>query len=599
MIEPRQTLAGGRRAEADQMSSTITPSLETNMKSLRCCLLVGLMTVTSVARLPADTPAEALTKIPGNAISFICIPDPVGLDADIQSTLNKLGVAAMVPLPGGSVLKLLKMRVPAMENMADDHSFAIAMLPGEEIEDLKETQLILLPASDPESMLEAMDAELGDDEVWSVNVFGKDAFAMVRKNYVVIAKSEGMLSRADEADGAIADVLSETVAGQLSDLDVIVGFNAGDLANQIKPLLKEKFYPMLDAQAKTEMEKKSTEINKRQIDRLVDGLELIVVGLRIEDQALALRMTGKCKKGSDLDKSVYLSTTGESLLTGLPKEAMALAMGQIMDKKQAQVQVDSLREMMEILRESDDIDTAKLDRLEKTLETWMMQSGGYAMSIVPLESDGHGVLGMTMVVNCDDSAAWLASMQDVVTQLKELAPELDENVAQYADAISLEDEGDGVMSLSMDLSEIGDEDSVEMAENILGAPMAISIRVAGDDRVVFSLGGGERRAESVVEAVERTGSSAERADFEQKLNDLLPLERNSTTYLFVDQCVELARGIMAAIDEEDLPFATPDANTPIAVTSTGGDDWWTVELILPMEVIEAGRDIGLTMMGQR
>lgn len=568
------------------------------MKSFRCCLLVGLMVVISVGRLPADTPTEALATIPGNTVTFVCIPDPEGLDADIKATLNRLGVAAMLPLPEGSALQLLKLRVPALENMEDDQSFTIAMLPADDLEDLQESQVILLPSSDPEGMLEAMNGELQDDDTWSVNVFGQDAVAMVRDDYVVVAKSDDVLTQVAEAKDTLSDVLSGTVASQMSELDLIIGFNAGDLADQIRPMLEENFYPMLEAQADTEMDKKSLEINKRQIERFVDGMESMVVGLRIEDDAVALRVTGKCKTGSELDESIHLSTTNESLLGSLPDEATALSMGQFMDKKQAQVQVNSIHEMLEIFRAADEVDTSKLDRLEKTLESWMMQSGSYEMSIVPLDSDGEGVLGMTLVVNCDDSAAWIDAMKDWVEQLKELVPELDEDAAEYVEAISLNDEGDSVTSLSIDLSEMDDEDAVEMAENILGTPMAILIRAAGDKRVVFSLGGGESRSKTVSAAVEQAGSSARTAAFEQKLADFLPEERNSTTYLFLDQCIEVARGIMAAIDEEDLPFATPNVETPIAVTSTGGDDWWTVELILPMEVIEAGRDIGLTMMGR-
>ena len=55
---------------------------------------------------------------------------------------------------------------------------------------------------------------------------------------------------------------------------------------------------------------------------------------------------------------------------------------------------------------------------------------------------------------------------------------------------------------------------------------------------------------------------------------------------------------MVAMDEEDLPFATPQVETPIAVTGTGGENWWRADLVVPMEVIAAGRDIAMTMMGQ-
>ena len=345
------------------------------------------------------------------------------------------------------------------------------------------------------------------------------------------------------------------------------------------------------------MQKQSVELNKQQIKMLIEGMETMIIGLRLEESGLALRFAGSVKPGSELAKSTHMKVTDESILKGLPVERWAIVSGQVADETQMQAQVDNLEPMFEVYKSADGVDPKKLASLQDSLKKWLLGSRGYQLSVSPLDEDGNGVVGVSGVAKCQDSREWLRLTEETVRLGKELASTADGEAADFFNAFRVSS-SDGVVAMEIDLSQIDeiDEDRQEMIANVIGSDTTLRMKAVGPDRVLMSFGGGATRLASLEKGMKENGQNE--SAWMKEIDEFLPATRNSVTYVFVDRSIELVRRVLVAMDEEDLPFATPQIETPVAVAGTGGENWWRADIVVPMDVIAAGRDIAMTMMGQ-
>jgi hypothetical protein len=388
------------------------------------------------------------------------------------------------------------------------------------------------------------------------------------------------------------------VAG-LDQMDIVVGVNIDKLSTIVGSMLQDKFAELLELQAESELDKKSAELQKKQIERLMDGMRTMVIGLRIEDDGIMLHMAGSVKEGSELSESVHMPVTANSLLNGLPKENWAMAIGQLADEKQMRNQNKSLDEMFEVYQATEGIDKEELGRLRKKVETLTLMYRGYRGAVVPLET-ADGVVGVHMIADFEDSNQALTLTKEIFELGKVLVGDVDEKIATIFEAVEFESDGDvSVLNVNLEKIEQIDEDQLEMIEAVIGPEVAIRMLKLDDKRVLMSFGGGQDRLQKLAKDSADPVISREKHAGLEPLSAFLPAERNSVTYIFVAQMIELGRAVLNALDEDDLPFPTPEVTVPVAVTATGGENWWSVDAVIPMEVIKAGRDIGMTMLGRR
>ena len=532
--------------------------------------------------------AEVLTSVPGEAVGFVCIPDPGELDADVKSAIESLGFGGMVPLPDNSMLTMAQAQLPALKGLDREQPMIVAIMPGDDVENMDDTQVVMIPTKDPEAMLKDLNGSESGDH-WTINIMGKSLVADAESNYVLIADRAEILDQVEASEGTMDKLLSSDVAGGMADLDVVIGLNVQALSSLITPWLEANLYPMLDAQASSDLEKDQMALQKKQIAKLLNGLNSMLIGIRMEDNALALRVVLGAKDGSELAKSMHVAVSSDSMLDGLPGGDWVLAGGQVMDLAQAKVQATNLDEMFSAYENAEGVDAAAMADLKSSLSRWMEISRGYRMSVSAAEG-GDGVIAATMIAKAENSEEWLKLTKQSFDKAKALLDGLGDDLSEILDTMSMAD-ADGGLNLKIDLSGLSklDEDELEMIENIVGSDMSFEMKAVNDTDVLIYFGG-EPAAASSSEA-ENAGINA--------LADFLPTERNSVNYIFVDEAIELARKVLIAIDEDDLPFVTPEIEAPIAITATDGENWSMVDFVIPMEVIEAGRDIGMTMMGRQ
>ena len=549
---------------------------------------VALCISSLICSLAQAGESDALASIPGEAVGFICIPNPEELDQDIKKAIEKLGFSGMVPLPGNSVLTLAQAQVPALKGMDADQPLIVAIMPGDDPTEMDETQVVMIPTEDSKAMLNKLDGSESDG-AWSVKVMGKSLVADTRDGYVLLADRKEILDDVESSEQAMDKVMMAKVAAGMSDQDLVVGLNVSALSGVIEPWLEDNFYPMMEAQAKTDLQKEQMKLQRKQFGRLLEGLRTMLVGLRMEDDGLAFRIALGAKEGTELADSMYVAVTDRPLLEGLSGGNWALAGGQVMDAKQAKVQAENLNEMFETYESIDGIDQEKLSELKGKLNAWIKNCRGYRMSLSPSPEGADGVFTTTVIASAEDGKDWMKLTGETFTLAKDLLGDLDEDVSKVLSAVSMQEQGE-LIDFAIDLSKVDqiDEDQQEMIENIVGADTTIHMKPMSDTEVMITFG-----------AEAAGGSSDAESTAINALSDFLPAERNSVNYIFVDQAIEVARKVLIAIDEDDLPFATPEIDEPIAMTATGGENWSMVDFVIPMEVIQAGRDIGMTMMGRQ
>ena len=560
-------------------------------------LAAWMVGVVSCSGIFADDAIDSLSVIPGEAMAFVCIPNPQALDADIQTSITKLGLGGMVPLPGNSVLSMLEAQAPPLQKMDANKPLAVVVMPADTLPGLNKSQAMLIPCDDPESIIQEFNGQQADNGSWTVNVFGTELQADVRQKHLILAERAELVQGIKKSSKTMGDLLPAPVRMGMADLDLIIGLNLAKLSSLVEPLIESRLFPILESQAESSLEKQSVEINKRQIKQLLEGMETMIIGLRLEESGLAFRLTGSVKAGSELSKSTHMRVTDESLLKGLPSERWSIVSGQVADEMQMQAQFDNLQPMLEAFKSSDGVDESTLASLQDTLKKWLLGSRGYQMSLTPLSENSDGVVGICMVVHCQDSQQWLQQTEEAIRLGRELASTADNEATEFLNAFSVTT-SDGIVVMEIDMSQLDaiDEDQQEMIAGVLGSEAILRMKAVGPDRVLMSFGGGVERLAELEQGMAKNGDPQSAGI--NDISEFLPAQRNSVTYVFVDQTVELVRRVLMAMDEEDLPFPTPQVDVPIAVTATGGENWWRADFVVPMDVISAGRDIAMTMLGQ-
>ena len=79
---------------------------------------------------------------------------------------------------------------------------------------------------------------------------------------------------------------------------------------------------------------------------------------------------------------------------------------------------------------------------------------------------------------------------------------------------------------------------------------------------------------------------------------LLPKDRNSVVYVALDNIFTLVGNINKALEEEDeFPIQLGELNAPLALVGRGGDGWTQADIFIPTELLVAGKDAIMTMVG--
>ena len=577
------------------------------MSRVLVSMLVLLSMLAPVASAD-DALKNALSVIPSNAMAVVSVPNVKTMDADFQAAIARLELQQMLPFQ--SLVTFVQEQAPFLAGLEPNAALTLVIMPAMSLPELQTKQVILVPSKDPQAMIEGMGGQAGEGGMWTVMMFGQPAQAIIHKNHVVIAQAPEVLNAIKSAEETLANKIDSPELASMADMDLVLWLDADQLFALVKPMVQMMMQSMVAMQAsRGAFAQKSAEMNKDQVDMFMDGAAAMSLGIGLGESGVTFRGAIKAKPGTELAKQTIVKVTADSLLEGLPGGAYVAAFGGITSREQLEAGMKSLNMFVSMLSDVEGVNQEKAGMLKDHLEKMFMSMTGSHAVIESLEPGPGGLIGATFIANTSDSAAYLDHSKKVFDLAKEMVNDagdkIDDEVKKFIDSITLEREAEEVAGVKVDvlmidlakLEDLDEEDIADIKKIIGDEGVKVRMAPANNTTVAIVFGGGTARFEQALKQAQSAAAPLAQDAGIQKMAALIPPQRNQVGYLAVDNAMNLVQNLIKAADEEPLPFETPKVDAPLTFASTGGDNWVRIDVIVPMDLIVAGKNVGMSMMG--
>lgn len=588
-------------------------------------LIAVLVCVASALPIPAraaDALKDTLAAIPGEAMAFIAVPNFKQLDSDYQKAIANLGLQPFVPPPMDSLVTALKQRAPMLDKMDEEGSIIVVVMPAASLPEMQMKQAVILSAKDPKALMEAMNGQPAEGGLWTVNLFGMPMYAAPTENKVVVSMMPDIVKAIKDSKESIAAALPKHAMGAFDGLDLIIWVDGPKLVKAVRPLIEGMVIPMMQSQAAAGgFQAKYNQYSIDNFKRMLDGLGSATIGVGLTDAGLDIRVASTAVPDSELAKRTKVKTTTDNLLTGLPAGEYAVVFGGIGDPEAIKAASGDLDQLFAIGADVPGLDKEKLDKLENVCTDLITSLTGSRGVFEFLTPGADGVIGLTIVLETTGADKWTGMLNDFAEMAKQLASsalkaqatkegEDEKEVDELFAAITYTKEAETIAGaktghLKVDIDKIAamndaDEEDIEEVKKLLGKDgLLFRVAAADDKNVVISFGGGEPRTTRFITAAKEKAAPLASDPGIQKISQHLPKERASVAYIALDHFITGIKRIQQHMEEEVLPIDLPALNAPVAVTMTGGDGWAQYDVFIPTEVMVAGKNAAMSMMGQQ
>ena len=572
--------------------------------------LVASVVIVAVARA-GDGVKQALSAIPADAMGFVCVPSIKDLDRDYQQAINDLELQALLQPPMNSIVGLLKQKLPMFENVDEEGFLAVVFMPAQVLFEIQQKQVMLVPAKDPKAMIEALQGQPGEGDVWTLSMMGQPFHAAIKRNMVIFGQSAEIVKTVKASEGGIDQKLQASELKVLEGLDLAVWFDGDRFLKLIKPMADMAINaPLLSQPPSNPLEAVSIEMNKKNMELFFEGISSLCLGVGMDAAGLGLRGTITTKPGSGLARQWKVRTTTGPLLDGLPAAKYIIAAGQLSDPDQSREAVKNLDPFFAAFEGIEGIDRAKVGQLKGLTHEWLPMMTGLRVSIEGLPAGPHGLIGISVLADTTDSKKWLESLGKGVDLLKQIIASMegtpldDDDFRMIARAIKHDTEAEEidrvkVHHLKVDFAKIDDldEEDVEELMKVIGKDGAL-VRMApvNGKTVAATFGGGPIRLAKLIKQAKTDETPLANDAGVKKVAPSLPKDRASVCYIALDQGVVLAKRIMQALDEEPFPVEVPELDAPLVLSVTGAEGWIRLDLLFPKELLLAGKNVVMAMM---
>lgn len=558
-----------------------------------------------------DPMIAAVASLPEDTMAYLVAPSLKHLDTDYQQALADLQLQAMTPPPFNSLSGALKSWQPAFAGLDENGPVAVLFLPVTNLMEFNTHQVIVLPVADPKAMLEGLGGKAGDDKVWEVTFMGQPSFAATAEKRVYVCRSREVAAKMASAKLGLDAKLKPAELKSLEGLDLALWIDTDRVLKVLKPQIDMMTAMMVGMQASSgPFGAKQAESTKKQIDRLVDGMTSLVIGIGLDKAGLDLRIGTNIRPGSELAKQSKSRITSEPLLRGLPADQFAVAFGAVLHPEYAGEAAKQFDVYAEMLTGVEGVDKAKADELKKTVQDMLGLAKAFRVSVEALPPGENGFLGVSVIAESSDAKRWLELEGKLIELAKAIAGEVKaevagEEVKAFASAVTFNAEAESisgrkVAQLKLDISKFpdADEDDIEGATKLLGKE-GLTFRMAAPDAntMLVTFGGGAAYMDRLMQSAAKNEPALESSASVKKSASGVPAERNAVLYVAADRLIGMINQAMKAVDEEELPVRLPAGTSPIAMASTGGDDWGRMDLFVPTDVIVAGKNAAMVMIG--
>jgi hypothetical protein len=583
---------------------------------------------------PAASPAaprtphpSVLKAVPADAWGFLAAPDLEHFNKDILALAQRIGLPVGPGGMIGSPLEFVKMNLGLDQGLATHGGVAVVVLPGNSFSTANERVALLLPTGDIKALTAPFGAADAGDNLLRASYMQQQFLIGSKNGYAVLTAIEPAPEEDEDqakANEAKAKKTIEAVTKSEKSIDAkmdqarVADFDKndlyvwGNLDALVKAAKEEGLLESLMAAVKANAgpDQQFQLLGLGQLIELIDQASSVAIGLNLDDKGIGLHVVGSAQPDSELGRYLAGPTdTDKPLMVGLPDEPFVLAIGQRIDKAQAKLAAQNLTQVIDAFFASDDVKSLiNLEKLapfkEKLLQVPTTLGGElFSFSVSALPQGPDGLVGVAMVVDCDDSAAaqelvggLLTAAKDVVTdeQIKEAL-----EVVHYTPKAETLD-GVRVDHVVVDLKSVTELDAqdIAIAEKIVGNEgMLMRILAPTPTRLAVVFGGGKKRASEVLAICK--ASQAPLADNTgiQRVQPALPKMRNLDFFVALDNGFALVKNIMT-VRGEMLPIDLPKVDAPVAIIRSGDADTGRVDLFIPIQLIQPLAQMAMqAMMG--
>ncbi len=554
---------------------------------------------------------DALKAVPADAVMFVAIPSVKELDAHIGQVIKDLGLEEAAGLPSNSLLAFVKTQAPFLEGIEENGAVHVIIMPAPTLPELSMKQAMSLPVKDPRAFITGLEGQEQEGGMWTVTLMGQPMHAAIRNNAVLLGQYPDVLKEILASTTTMEGKLSGPVMDAIAELDFAIWVDGGTIGPQAKPMVN-MLMAMSQQPSATALDQKAMEMNRKTLDRFMDGLDMFAMGAQVSEHGVAVRGAVTCKPGTELAKQMHFTPTSGPMLHGLPADKFVFAFGQMASSQQMEVMAEQIEDVLGMLGSMEGVDEALAGELKSQVQRWTQMTPSYRAEIVGLRPGPMGLIGVNAIVDTSDSQAWIDLAGKVFDNAKKLAAKYneaseapDEEVQKMLEALTFTPEAEtigetSVTHVQLDMAKMEDLDADDMEDvlRIIGKEgLLFRLAPAGPKQVVMAFGGGSERFEKLLAAAaSKDAPLADHAGI-AKVRAHLPASRASVGYLSFDEGMDLVQNILDAVDEERLPVHVGRLEAPLAMASTGGDNWARFDFFLPREVMLAGKNVVMTMMG--
>jgi len=584
------------------------------MKRKLACLLFGVGILASGIAQARDSLDEALAAIPGDAMAFLCIPNVKALDTDYQQAVLDMGLQPFVQPPMNSLVGALKAKMPMFEGLDENGALTLVLMPAPSLPELIMNQGFIVSTQDPKAMIEAMGGVAGEGELWTVTLMGQPAHAAIGKNQIIVSQQAKVVTAIKDSESRIGAKLKGAEKKALEKLDLALWVDADRMFTLLKPMIDGFMVPMMMMQQSAGgFQAKSAEMNKKNIDNIIEGASSLLIGVALDRSGLGMRFAMNAKPGSELIKQFKFRTTTDSLLAGLPASKYLFAFGETIERAQLDSAIEQFDAMLTPSPDApEELDTEKMNKLKGLILEAIPMLTGMSGTLDVLPPGPDGLFGLSLIVDTSDSKKSLELKSKIMEVGQELLAGMaeqaeEEELAEIVGAITFDAEaeeiaGVNVQHFKIDLSKIEDieEEDLEDILKVIGKD-GVLFRTApvSPKRVVVAFGGGKARMGMLMEHAKKDEAPLENDAGIRKVAGALPKLRASVGYVAADRILAAINEVATVLEEEKLPVQIPPLDAPLAIASSGGDGWAQFDVFFPTELMVASKDAAMVMMGQQ
>ncbi len=530
----------------------------------------------AVAQAPA---AKGLLEVvPGEAWGLVSVRSL----AEFDKKVTNLAMEINAPMAGMSMLAMAKGHLGLLAGVNDEGSLGVVVMPAETAEAVSQSLAILVPVSGYTDLLSMLSPEDAGDGISKILFMGNETYAAEKSGYAVLGPSPELVKTILQGKSSLSSQMTAHEQKRWAQDDFAAWGHLSALT--ASPVWSAIAEPM----------------NATGMDlAMLEDFKSAGLSVRLGAEGITFGYYVGAKQGTAMASALNdLKVPSNSLLTGLPAEEFAFAMGKASNKAASELGGKILEQIFAALAQQPEAPPF-VAKLQPVITEMITSLRTVSFGVNGLAEGADGTMAVTCVIGVDGGAEqFLSQFGQLFDELKagmatDEAPGLDDFVHYIPKA-----EGDA-SHLKFHPAAMGaDEADVTKMTQLLGKDVAlVRMSPAGAEHVVVTVGGGAAHLDNVVGLVQGGKSPLTEHAEVKAVASMLPAGRFFEGYLSPNGVMKLAGAIAKATDGGALPNLPP-VEKPVAMYSAivpqGGAQ---TDILIPMDLIKALMQMAMAGMG--